>query len=108
MTKRWSPNTALQRHASQSVFREPMPPKLPPWRIRVLLAALVAVLPGLLLGGFMMYVAWEHNPQGEFHEQALIHWDAWLGIGLSWSVAVTAICALITGPLFFLTGCHRP
>jgi hypothetical protein len=44
-----------------------------------------------LLAAFTMYAAWDHNPQGRFHERdphgaLLIHWGQWLGIGLSWFV----------------------
>ena len=74
---------------------------------RALWAILITLAPGLLLGAVMMYVAWDHNPQGEFHEAGIIHWDAWLTVGLSWFFAVSAVITLITVPLFFLTGCHR-
>lgn len=49
-----------------------------------------------------MYLAWEHNPQGEFHELAsdgtqLIHWQWWAAVGLSWFVAVFGVLFLIAG-----------
>lgn len=43
----------------------------------------------------MMYVAWEHNPQGEFHDDTGVHWLYWLGIGFSWFVAVAGIPCLM-------------
>jgi len=47
----------------------------------------VAVLAGLMVAASMMYVAWDHNPQGEFHEldgSGTIHWLSWLPIGGVW------------------------
>jgi hypothetical protein len=48
------------------------------------------VLLGLAVAAFFMNAAWEHNPQGEFHEVAvdgseLIHWGRWGLVGLLWS-----------------------
>ena len=39
----------------------------------------VCAAPGLVAAAFAMYLGWNHNPQGEFHELAadgkqLIHW----------------------------------
>ena len=33
-------------------------------------------------GAAMMYVAWQHNPQEEFHGTGVIHWSEWLAVGL--------------------------
>ena len=47
----------------------------------------IAVAFGLVAAASMMYVAWEHNPQGEFHEtdgSGTIHWLSWLPIGGGW------------------------
>ena len=44
----------------------------------------LAVLFGLAGAAFLMYAAWEHNPQGEFHEtdgSGTIYWLTWLPIG---------------------------
>lgn len=36
-----------------------------------------------------MYVAWEHNPQYEFHDYlGNVDWSHWLLIGASWAIAV--------------------
>lgn len=51
------------------------------------LALIVAFnLFGLLLASVMLFVAWQHNPQGSFHdpEGDAVHWRAWLPVGLSW------------------------
>ena len=52
---------------------------------KVLLA--LAVLFALAGAALMMYAAWDHNPQGEFHEtdgSGTIHWLSWLPIGAIW------------------------
>jgi hypothetical protein len=38
-----------------------------------------------------MWVAWDHNPQGEFHEAGVIHWREWAPIGVLWAGAVFAV-----------------
>lgn len=49
---------------------------------RALLTSVILVVAlALSWAGTMMYVAWEHNPQGRFHENGIIHWDQWLIIG---------------------------
>lgn len=57
---------------------------------------LLSSLPGVILGGVMMYIAWEHNPQGEFHTEAGLEWSRWLGLGALWFLLpfiVGVICA---------------
>lgn len=44
----------------------------------------------------MMYVAWQHNAQGEIHARTTVYWLYWFGIGLSWFVPVTLVSGLIT------------
>ena len=55
-----------------------------PWR--------TASIAGFVFGGsasaFSMVAAWSHNPQNEFHEESLIHWNSWLTIGFSWFLVV--------------------
>lgn len=50
---------------------------------------------GFCLGALMLYVAWDHNPQGEFRDETGVHWLAWLGIGFSWFIAVAGIPCLM-------------
>src|SRR4051812_26755775 len=50
-------------------------------------AAAIPVLVGLAAAAFFMFAAWDHNPQGEFHELApngttIVHWADWLPIGV--------------------------
>jgi len=45
-----------------------------------LLSALLATVISL----FMMYVAWEHNPQGEIYTNETINFSYWFLIGFSW------------------------
>ena len=59
-----------------------------------------SIVVGLLVAAFMMFVAWEHNPQGAFHEGRLdgtvaIHWGDWGLIGLSWLLPVAGVPLLV-------------
>jgi hypothetical protein len=73
---------------------------------RKLSLGLVTVLcvPGLILGGLVMYLAWAHNSQGEFHEGGAIHWDSWLGYGASTFFIFSGIPLII---LFTLAAMRR-
>lgn len=52
--------------------------------------ALVGVAAGVVIGGLMMSIAWDHNPQGEFHGASGVQWRTWLSLGLSWFAVVAA------------------
>ena len=45
-----------------------------------------ALIFGLFIAVLSLYVAWQHNPQCEFHCEGTIYWGAWLTIGLSWFI----------------------
>jgi hypothetical protein len=47
------------------------------------------------VAGLMMSIAWDHNPQLVFHEDGIIHWDAWLTVGLTWFFAIAGIACVI-------------
>ena len=57
---------------------------------RVLGPALgAAILLAVAASGFGTYAAWEHNPQGEFHEidaagTTIVHWIDLLTVGGAW------------------------
>ena len=66
---------------------------------RVLGPALAAaILVALTAGAFATYAAWEHNPQGEFHEvdaagTTIVHWIDLLLVGGSWfGLTLGALC----------------
>jgi hypothetical protein len=46
-----------------------------------------------------MYIAWQHNPNGEFHDAGVVQWGAWLAVGLFWLVPVGAVTTLGTRAL---------
>ena len=46
---------------------------------------------GLLLAGLMMYAAWQHNPQGEFHDETGVRWGYWLLLGFLWFIFITGV-----------------
>lgn len=53
---------------------------------------------GLVLAGVMMYIAWQHNPQGEFHSAGRVEWGPWLSLGAIWFMlpfTVGCICAAL-------------
>ena len=49
-----------------------------PW----LICSVISLCAGFLLGGLVMWMAWQHNPQCEIHcaEQG-IDWGYWLTLG---------------------------
>lgn len=51
----------------------------------------VFTLIGFVVATFMMYVGWQHNSQGEFHNETGIYWGYWLLLGFSWFIAITGI-----------------
>lgn len=67
-----------------------------PWRAGVLLGSAV----GLMVAAVIMYIAWDHNAQGEIHNEFGVSWGYWLLIGLSWFVPVAAASSLVLGGLF--------
>jgi hypothetical protein len=57
----------------------------------VVLGFVVAI--GLVIAGFFLYSAWQHNPQCEFHCEGVIHWSTWLPYAsIGWVLAT--ICAI--------------
>jgi hypothetical protein len=51
----------------------------------------VATLAGLIVTAIIMSIAWEHNPQGEFHDETGIHWGYFILLGAFWFFTVTGI-----------------
>ena len=49
----------------------------------------------------MMYIAWQHNSQGELHEAGRIHWGPWLAVGASWFALPFSLGAIIAAGLWF-------
>ena len=65
-------------------------------------AAVVAFVLGAAVAVPMMYIAWNHNPQGEIHEVGpdgalLVHWRYWLGLGASWFVTIFVSVVALAG-----------
>lgn len=71
--------------------------RLPPWTRALLLAAAA----GILVAAPMMYIAWQHNPQGDFHEAGRIHWGPWLSVGFNWFVLPFSLGAIVAAGLWF-------
>ena len=62
---------------------------------------------GAGVSGLMMYIAWQHNPQGEFYDEFSIHWLSWLGVGFGWFVAVAGVPCLVSAVFTFLSYLRR-
>lgn len=62
---------------------------------------------GVVVAALMMYVAWEHNPQGEFHDETGIHWFYWLGIGFSWFATIAGLPCLIAAAVSLISFLFR-
>jgi phosphate/sulfate permease len=62
-----------------------------PWKPPVVVGAVA----GFAVAAAMMYIAWQHNPQGEFHDETGVHWFSWFRIGISWLLAVAPPAALV-------------
>ena len=45
---------------------------------------IISAIVGVILALFMMYIAWEHNPQYEIHEKEVIDFWYLIAIGISW------------------------
>lgn len=67
-------------------------------------AILISLAFGAALGGYMVYVALQHNPQMEFFDPATheIFWDNLLPIFFFWFVPATFIAFLPLGSLYLL------
>lgn len=67
--------------------------------MKKLLASLII---GIVFASSAMYMAWQHNPQGEFYADGNINWSDWLLVGGSWFLVfflgtyiIISICQLI-------------
>ena len=58
-------------------------------------AALIGILPGVVVAALPMYMAWDHNPQGEFHEDGHIHWRHWLLLGFVYGFPMWLVSAAV-------------
>ena len=74
-----------------------------PWRSGITLGAVI----GALVASGMLYVAWDHNPQGEFHGELGVNWANWLFLGFSWFVPVSLVSSLISGTIISILNRRR-
>jgi hypothetical protein len=64
--------------------------------------------PAIGAAALAMLAAWDHNPQGEFHELAadgsrLVHSGWWISVGLSWFLMIFVPLFLIGGIVMALS-----
>lgn len=62
--------------------------------MKLAVSILTAVAISAMIGSFMTYAAWQHNPQGEFHEPGVIHYDSLLLVFGSWFGVVMGIASV--------------
>lgn len=73
--------------------------------VRTLLAT--CTLLGLCVGALAMYVAWQHNSQGEIHDETGVYWGYWLGIGFSWFGVIAGVPWLIAATVAIASRLRR-
>jgi hypothetical protein len=74
---------------------------------KVVVALFGLLVMGAILGAaIFLYIAWQHNPQCEFHCDGVIHWENWLtvgavggGLGLLVMCPVVMLVALVVAVL---------
>jgi hypothetical protein len=74
-----------------------------PWKTGGILGS----LGGLLVAAAVMYVAWQHNPQGEIHDELGIDWPYWILLGFVWFVPATVIISVVSGGALAIVGYLR-
>jgi len=72
----------------------------------------IAIIPATaaLWSAAMMYAAWDHNPQGRFHEGDVIHWGQWLGAvgAIHFLLGLLAGCFLWIFVVAFVNAVKKP
>jgi hypothetical protein len=68
------------------------------YKRKILTSSIVGLFLGILSASFMMYAAWDHNLQNEFHNEitGVINWSQWLVIGASWLFVIGISFVIIT------------
>jgi len=69
---------------------------------RILTALIIGIVIGLCCASLMMYVAWNHNAQGEIQNENGVNWYYWMAIGLSWFAVTAPIAGIISWFILFL------
>ncbi len=64
-----------------------------PWKI----GTIVGIFSGLIVEAAVMYVSWQHNPQGVIHNELGVDWGYWFLLGFSWFVPTALMVSLICG-----------
>lgn len=76
--------------------------------MKLAVSILTAFVISLMIGSCMTYAAWQHNPQGEFHEPGVIHYDSLLLVFGSWFGVVMGLASVfIIGGMFFQSLARR-
>jgi hypothetical protein len=62
---------------------------------------------GAFVAAAMMYAAWDHNPQGQIHDESGVYWGYWLSLGSAWFIAIGVVPSLLAFLVFYLTRLFR-
>lgn len=63
-------------------------------QLKLTASILIAIVISLLPASFMTHAAWQHNPQGEFHDAGVIHYGALLLVFGSWFMVVMGVASV--------------
>jgi hypothetical protein len=101
-----TPNVLPRAPAAEAQYR------YPDMNRALAMVAAVCAVPSVAAAALAMFAAWEHNPQGEFHEVAadgnlVVHWEWWAWVGLSWFLVVFVPLYLFGGGVTALSLRHR-
>jgi hypothetical protein len=58
-----------------------------------------SIVIGLLFGGAILYITWQHNPQCDFHCDGIVNWGHWLLYGLIYWIIGFAVGLTILFPV---------
>ena len=78
------------------------PSSFPLWRV-----IFVFAFAGVLAAAAMMYVAWDHNSQGEIHDETGVHWRYWLILGSTWFIAIGVVPSVLASLAFYVPRLFR-
>jgi hypothetical protein len=68
---------------------------------------LVFAIVGASVAAAMMSIAWDHNPQGEIHDETGVHWRYWFLLGSTWFMAIGVVPSVLASLLFYVPRLFR-
>ncbi len=62
----------------------------------------------VMIAAGAMKMAWEHNPQCEYHCDGVVHWSSLAVIGGTWFLLAAVVMMLAFVPLYWLVNRNKP